>query len=447
MNKTNGSGRCIIVAAAFVAGAMIENRPAQAQQRVGLDSITFRMQELVQLSNPELGARRAALAATRSRALSAGFAPPAVFYMETEDASGLNVVGGTIRFGVEREFLTGGRRAALRSFAESAGGMAEAAVEAARRSVTARVEGSLAEYRGWTAVSKRLAAEDSLLGSVEESLRDRFASGDARYVDVLRLRTERLRVQAERAQSMADALIARGVLDAIAGPDHRIELKAILDSVAGSSATTFLGATSLPAPPSLDSLLALSPEVRFAEAGARRIEAAAELLRAEQRPRFAAGFGGEVVKESSANRSFAPAFTAQVSLPFTAARANRAARSAVDESIRASHSARLAARSRVAQQLSAAYTRYEAARQRIAAFDAALLRGAREERESALAAYRNGQITLLEMLDFERALARAEIDRIRAHIEAASAYAELLAAGTDVDALSFEDLVFLPGEL
>ena len=72
--------------------------------------------------------------------------------------------------------------------------------------------------------------------------------------------------------------------------------------------------------------------------------------------------------------------------------------------------------------------RYDAARTRIASFDAALLRGARDERESALGAYRSGELSLLELLDFERALARAEIERLRNRIDAADALADLLGA-------------------
>ena len=70
----------------------------------------------------------------------------------------------------------------------------------------------------------------------------------------------------------------------------------------------------------------------------------------------------------------------------------------------------------VRARIAAAAERYAAARERLAVFDAALLRGAREERESALASYRTRGLSLLELLDFERALARAEIDRVRAGI-------------------------------
>ena len=75
--------------------------------------------------------------------------------------------------------------------------------------------------------------------------------------------------------------------------------------------------------------------------------------------------------------------------------------------------------------IGAAVERYDAAREQIALYDSALLQAARAEREGALAAYRTGDFTLIELLDFERALARAEIDRLRSRMAAADALAAL----------------------
>ena len=81
--------------------------------------------------------------------------------------------------------------------------------------------------------------------------------------------------------------------------------------------------------------------------------------------------------------------------------------------------------------LAAARDRYEAARTRLAVYETALLRGARDERSTALVAYTNNDLTLIELIDFERALARAEVDQLLARIEAAEALAVLLGGTTD----------------
>ena len=87
--------------------------------------------------------------------------------------------------------------------------------------------------------------------------------------------------------------------------------------------------------------------------------------------------------------------------------------------------------------------RYEAARERLAGYDATLLRAAGEERESALAAYRTGDLSLLELVDFERALSRAEIDRLRAGLDALTALTDLLSGAPSTEGTT--DLAPLTG--
>jgi outer membrane protein TolC len=104
---------------------------------------------------------------------------------------------------------------------------------------------------------------------------------------------------------------------------------------------------------------------------------------------------------------------------------------AAEQDVAAARAARDAAAADARAVLGSALERYKSARERLTLFGQALLRGVREERESALAAYRAGELSLVELLDFERALARAEITRLESGIEAAEAYAELLMNVTD----------------
>jgi outer membrane protein TolC len=113
-------------------------------------------------------------------------------------------------------------------------------------------------------------------------------------------------------------------------------------------------------------------------------------------------------------------------LPFTAGNANRARTLAAEQGILAADAARDVVINHAHVQLQAALDRYESARTRLAVYDAALLQGARDERDVALAAYRNNELSLLELLDFERALAQAEIARIRSVLDGADALFSLL---------------------
>lgn len=183
----------------------------------------------------------------------------------------------------------------------------------------------------------------------------------------------------------------------------------------------------LPEAPPIDSLLGLAADVQLAEALVVQARAQRQLLLARQRPAFSASLGIQRVgPEGDEGAAFGPVFSAGMTLPFTAARANRAGLTAAEQQTAVAVAARTATATSVRGALAAARARYEAARRRAATFDAALLQAAREERESALAAYRTTDISLIELLDFERALARAEIERTQATLDALAALADLL---------------------
>lgn len=179
--------------------AMLGGIPGTAWPQAGsaTDSTEVaRLQETVAATSPLVAARRAELAAAEARARGAGAAPPAVLAAEIEEVpSGVDVTdAGSMRLELSREFLTGGRGTALRDVAEADVLEGSARLYLAERHVRARVDQLLTRALGSAAIAERLAAEDSLLSAVDGALRARFAVADARYVDVLQLRTERLRV-------------------------------------------------------------------------------------------------------------------------------------------------------------------------------------------------------------------------------------------------------------
>lgn len=380
--------------------------------------------------NPDLVARRAALAAAEARASAAGFAPAAVLSAELEDAPRARLGESSVRVGVERELLTGARRAAVRAAAATEVRAAEAALRVTEQRAAAVALRALVQAIGWRAVASRLAAQDSLLSSAEGSLRSRFSVGEARYVDVLRLRTERLRVQTERATTLTEARAGGLALVALVGgtaePRERAPVsdRQRLDSLLFAAQPAFARGA-LPSAPDVDSLLSSSGLVALADAEVAQAMATRQLLVALQRPQVIVGAGVQHVGGDGGG--VGPTVVVSVSLPFTARKSNAAALRAADRGVEAAAVGRRATLAGVRGALAAARDKYEAARARLAVFDAALLRGAREERESALTAYRTGELSLLELLDFERALSNAEIERTRAIVDAAGALADLYA--------------------
>ena len=434
------------------------SQPAASQPDTGLVAAVRRG---ILRASPELAARRAALAAAAARLRATGFAAPAVLSAEAENVpQGLDLANAySLRVDVGRELFASTRRSAARALAESERRATAVALEIAERRVVALGDRALIQAFGWVAVARRLAEEDALLGSAEGSVRARFTVGDARYVDVLRLRTERLRVQTDRAAAVTEARAGRRALEGLLGEDTAAvaAVAALVDAAApaGPPSTgapsagapspsvirsaslaggTDLVAMALPPAPSLDSLLALAGAVRAADAAVARAQAQQRLTRAEQRPVVTAGLGVQRFLDAQNRYVVGPTLGASVSLPFTAAGAVRTATAAAAADVAAAEAERRAALAGARAALGAARDRYEAARERLAVYDAALLRGAREERESALAAYRTADLSLLELIDFERALSRAEIDRLRARIEAADALAALLSGDADLPA-------------
>jgi cobalt-zinc-cadmium efflux system outer membrane protein len=407
--------------------------PIQAPAQGGPDADA--LQEAILRSNPEVTARRAAVRAAEARVRATGFAAPALLSGEVEEVPGIDLRDASVRVEVEREFLSGGRREAARAVAATGVQAASAALYAAERRVGALAARALVQAAGWSAIARRLGAEDSLLVSAEAALRARFSVGDARYVDVLRLRTERLRVQTEQANALAGARAGRLALEALLGPGAAPEgipapARDTLLDAALAEAAAGLPAT-LPPPPDVDTLLARAGAVRIAEAALERARAERRLLLAEQRPQLAGALGVQRAPSDDGGSTFGPTLGASISLPFTARRANAAAAQAAESGVAAAEAERAATVAAVRAELLAARERYEAARTRLGVFDAALLRGAREEREAALGAFRTGDLSLIELLDFERALTRAETERLHGVLDAADALADLLGAGSN----------------
>lgn len=385
-------------------------------------------------ANPELAARRAALEAAQAGVRGTGFAGPLRLSAEAEEIpDGLNLPGaGSLRVEVEREFLSPGRRNAQRALAGTDVRAAEATLRATEQRLLAEANRALVRAAGAGLVARRLAAEDSLLAGAEDALRARFSVGEARYVDVLRLRTERLRIAGERAEALASAAAGRRALQTLLTPAGAPAPDTLLDRLVRSSLDPLAGDT-LPVPPDSDSLLARSGAAALADAAVERARAARVLLAADQRPRLSASVGLQKF-EGDGGAVFGPTLGGSVTLPSTARQGNRAALAAADARVAAAEAERAATLATLRGTLLAARERYEAARARLALFDAALLRGARQEREAALAAYSAGDLSLLELLDFERALSRAEIQRVQARVDAADALADLYSAAASAAA-------------
>lgn len=395
--------------------------------------------------SPELAARRAQLEAVRTRATATGFAQPFALTAGLSEAPNASLDQGNIRVEIGREIFAGPRLRAERAVADADVQTAEATLAAAERRVRLTVWRETIRAAGTRIIAARLSAEDALLAGAEDGVRARFSVGQARYVDVLRLRTERLRVQTERAATLAESRAAVAALGGLLGR-HRVpgapratddaNLVALLDTL---STSTLVDAWREVLPDDgrsdamLDSVMATAGDVQVADAEVARARAQRALSMAARRRQVTASAGIQRIGQANNGPALGPSMAVTISLPFTARRLNTLGAAADAGRVTAMESSRTATVAAVRARIEGAAERYAASRERLAVYDAALLRGARDEREGALASYRSGGLSLLELVDFERALARAEIDRIHALVDAATAWAELSSGGDSAE--------------
>lgn len=401
------------------------------------DSLETALVALVLTGQPDLAARRAAVATAVARLGAAGPLEAPTLGIEAEEIpDGVDLPdAGQLRLLLEGNLLTGARRAAERSVARTARDLALARLDLAERGLGSAVRRDLATWRGWLAVAARLGAEDSLLQEAEAGLQARFAAGEARYVDVLRLRTERLRVRSERAAALGAAREGRRALDGLLAPGDPAgpALAALLRALADRPPPPVTGAV-FPPPPDVDSLMVALGALRPGDLGVDLARAEAERARASRRAQWTGGVGVQRYGDAEGGFTLGPSLRASVTLPFAVGGSNRAVRQAADLAVAEAEAGRTAFATRLRTTLLLARDRYAAAVERLQVFDAALLTGAREEREGALGAYRSGELSLIELLDFERALARAETDGLRAAIDARVALADLFTAAAGLSA-------------
>jgi len=404
-------------------GAVCALTSAPAPAAAQTDSIASkRLRHLILLSTPEVAARRSAVEAAHARARAAG---AATVTFDVDEVPGGNVAAAqSAGASLTWDLLTGGRRSLRRLVADRETDEATVQLGLAERRIVARTDQLLTRLVGSLAIGRRLAAEDSLLAAAEQALQTRFAVGDAPYVDVLRLRTERLRVQSDAAGAASDVSAHRRALLALVPAGQASGLEPLLDSAVAVELTDPFRRP-LAGAPDLDSLVAVSAPALLATVAFDRATAARRLAGAERRPLVGASIGARRFAVDAGGFDVGPSLALSIALPFTAPAGAGGQLEAASRDVDVARAMREAELGRARAELGAARDRYEAARHRLAVFESALLQGAREEREAALAAYRSGELSLLELIDFERALSRAEITRLETLMEAADALAAL----------------------
>jgi len=377
-------------------------------------------------SDPRLTTLRALVEAAAARSRAVGLAPPLALSASASDGPQADLLAGNLGVEVGRELFLGARSAAARTRAQVDVDAAQAELDAAERLLEMRVLTALAQVAGATRIADRLDRSDRWLADAESALGARLAVGEARYVDVLRVRTERLQAVAERSRMLADRAASLEALRVMVGDAiSEDSLRRLVDG-AGTDAALAEWRAALDDGPLEALLVAGFPAVRSAIAGEAAARAERGVVAAGLRPSVTGAAGLQRIGPANGGSTLGLVLGFSTTLPFTAATARERTLAAADATTDAARAGRAAATARARATVRAARVRYDASRTRVDAFDAALLVAADAEREAALGEYRSGTLSLLELLDFERALVRVEVERTRALLDAVQARGALL---------------------
>lgn len=405
--------------------------PAQATG----DTTVSRLKAMLRETHPLFRQGRAALDLAIARRASAGLRTPASVSADIEEVpGGFNVASArSMRVDLSQELAPSGVRSAERAVADVDIVRAREELALTAWSIDLTVDQLVAAAAAHEAIAGRLASEDSVLRGAEEALRARFAVADARYVDVLRLRTERLRVETELHRARFESRVrVRQLVRLAPAADSTVVIRLAAEAIARSrSGSARPSATVLPSP---DSVVTASGVMRLAGLAVSRAEAERRLISAQRRSALTPSLGVQRFGDADGPTRFGLTAGFSMALPFTAAASSRARVATADREVTLARVRRDASAELLLTALVQARERFELARLQLTTFDSALLQGLREEREAALAAYRTGGMSLMELLDFERAMAQADVSRLRAQLDAHDALYEylVLALGTGI---------------
>lgn len=368
-------------------------------------------------NHPDLQAADHELAATRSRGRQAtAFAAPSLSYETGKRGTPVSRDEHELSVRLSQELGAFGARAAAGAVARADGALAGAG----RESVALRLRGQTTRaYRRLQADALSVRTLESLrrtAADLEQMVGARLRTGGARYLDVLRARSERARIENDLIESRRALREDRRMLNSLMarGPDEPLE---------AADSLLFVPLTD-----SLDALLRAAsdqPRLRAARLEVERGVAGVALARAGQRPALSLSAGFDRVPGTARPGLGA---SVELSLPFVPW---APAHAAVGEA-RASQGgaeARLeSARRDIELALRNAYESARAAEAQVQQFDRVLLADASDAIRTATQNYQAGQIDGLELLETLRTLRTIELEHIRALLSYELALTDLAVA-------------------
>ncbi|RIK80652.1 hypothetical protein DCC62_03445 [candidate division KSB1 bacterium] len=404
---------------------LLEN--AGAQERLSLQQAL----DLALQQNLQIAIAQQEIAAEQGRNALAGALPPAeVFFRFNEIGFDVAAVN-EIELGLSQGFEFPGKRGSRKAVAIADRQIAE--LQLARLRVLLAAEVKKRYYENLLAnenfTGQQFAVQ--LLDDLQRLLTQRYQSGAASYVDVVRSRIELGRGRSELAAVQQEQIVARSKLDLLLGRQSPQPLQ-LSDSLAFAPFT-------LPR----DSIY-IFPKSNLRQIFIATVERQRRALRLAQlvgRPDFSLGASFQRVAENPPFTAARPAgetvnafgIEASISLPLF----NRAAPKGEAQMAQAELAAAETQLAYFEQQLrrnfEVAFAAVETAEKQVVEFHDVVLPESENAVNAAVAAYQSGQLSLTDLLDIYRTARQARLEKSRAIFNYLAACADLETAGEIFD--------------
>lgn len=412
-----------IAAAALLA---VLSAPVMAQARAeALPGATVEeLLDWLEHASPELAAMRYDSEAAESRVEPAGALDDPVFRVELRDIAGdataLNTFNGSparvgsTKYTVEQMFPLWGKLGLRRDIAEAGA----SATDGQRRAVTVelreRVKAAFAQHylaRRAAAVTEEILG---LLKSVERAVTARYASGQAPQQDVIRSQLEQTALQGELIALEAESR------------QTQARLNALLNRPGGAPLAEPQKLRPLPSPATLDPagleqrVLDANPVLFAQRAQIKAADSSRQLTYQNRYPDLTVSVSP--IQEGNRLANWEVMFGVNIPLQQDRRRGDEREAAAM---LAAAQARRDATAARLIGELRQAHAALEAARRQEALIAGTLLPQAELTYQSARTGYETGQVDFATLLDAQRQILRARLDRLKSRVEQQLRLAEI----------------------
>lgn len=402
---------------------LLEN--AGAQERLSLQQAL----DLALQQNPQIAIAQQEIAAEQGRSALAGALPPAEIFTRFNEIGFDFAAVNAIEIGFSQGFEFPGKRGGRKAVAGADRQIAELQLARFRVLLTAEVKKRYHEnlLANENFTSQQFAVQ--LLEDLQRLITERYQSGTASYVDVVRSRIELGRGRSELAAALQEQIVALSKLNLLLGRQSPQPLK-LSDSLAYAPLT-------LPRD-SISAFVAQRSNLRqIFSAAVERQRRVLQLARLGGRPDFSFGASFQRVAENPPFTAAQPegetvnafGIEASMSLPLF----NRAAPKGEAQMAQAELAAaetRLAYFEQQSQQnFETAFAGVTAAEKQVLEFRNVVLPESQNAVNAAVAAYQSSQLSLTDLLDVYRTAQQVRLEKSRLIFDYLTARADLEAVG------------------